>query len=74
MNQINIQNFKILDCETLDNKLRLLENIYINKLKPFLNSFASQHLVFEEKIEPFLLENGSNQTHDFLYDNFNKKI
>ena len=29
---------------------------------------------FEERNELFLLENVSNLTHEFLYDNFNKKI
>ena len=29
---------------------------------------------FEGKNEPFLVENASNLTHEFLYDNFNKKI
>ena len=29
---------------------------------------------FEEKNEPFLLENVSTLTHEGLYDNFNKKI
>ena len=38
------------------------------------NTVASQRLVFEEKCEPFLLENTSNLIHEFLYDNFNKKI
>ena len=40
----------------------------------YFNPFASQHLVFEKKNEPFLLENAPNLTHEFLYDNFNKKI
>ena len=31
-------------------------------------------IVFEGKNEPFILENASNLTHKFLYDNFNKKI
>ena len=49
------------------------------KICPFVvftnfNTFASQRLVFEEKNLPFLLENSSNLTHEFLYDNFNKKI
>ena len=38
------------------------------------NTFASQRLVFEQNNEPFLLENASNLTNEFLYDNFNKKI
>ena len=38
------------------------------------NTFAFQRLVFEGKNEPFLLENASNLNHEFLYDNFNKKI
>ena len=41
MNQINKQNFKILDSENPYNKLRLLENIYINKLKPTFNEMSS---------------------------------
>ena len=40
----------------------------------FFNTFVSQRLVFEEKYELFLLENASNLTHEFLYDNFSKKI
>ena len=39
-----------------------------------LNTFASQRFVFEGKNEVFLLENTSNLTHEFLYDNFNKKM
>ena len=39
-----------------------------------INTFASQSNVFEEKKEPFLFENVSNLTHEFLYDNFNKKL
>ena len=39
-----------------------------------INTFASQRHVFDEKNEPFLLENASNLTHEFLYDKFNKKI
>ena len=38
------------------------------------NTFASQPLVFEEKIEPFLVENTSKLLHEFLYGNFKKKI
>ena len=38
------------------------------------NTFASQLLVFERKNEQFFLENASNLTQEFLYDNFNKKI
>ena len=34
-----------------------------------INTFASQRLLFEDKNEQFLLENASNLTHDFLYDN-----
>ena len=41
MNQINIRNFKVLDHETSDHKVRLLESIYINKLKPSLNFIKS---------------------------------
>ena len=40
-NQINIQNFKILDCETSDHKLRLFESIYINKFKQSRNQMIS---------------------------------
>ena len=39
-----------------------------------INTFASQRLIFHEKNEPFLLENVSNLTYQFLYDNFNKNI
>ena len=46
-------------------------NVILNN---FFNTFASQGLVFEEKNEPFLIENASYLTHEFLYDNFNKKI
>ena len=31
--------------------------------------FAFQRLVFEEGKEPFILENVSNLTHEFLYNN-----
>ena len=49
--------------------------IMIIQIKTSLfNTFASQRLVFEEKNEPFLYENASSLTHDFLYDNFNNKI
>ena len=34
MNQINLRSLKILNHEILNYKLRLLENIYIIKLKP----------------------------------------
>ena len=40
----------------------------------YINTFASQSLVFEGKTRQFFLENASNLTHEFLYDNFNKKI
>ena len=40
----------------------------------FINSFASHDLGFEEKSESFLVEKASNLTHEFLYDNFNKKM
>ena len=40
----------------------------------FAITFAFQRLVFEEKNEPFILENASNLTHEILYDNFNKKM
>ena len=36
-------------------------------------TFASQRLVFEKKNEQILLENVSNLTHEFSYDNFNKQ-
>ena len=39
-----------------------------------INTFASQRFVFEKKSEQFRLENKSNLTHEFLYDNFNKTI
>ena len=38
------------------------------------NTFALQRLVLEKENEQFLLENASNLTHEFFYDNFNKKI
>ena len=38
------------------------------------NTFPSQRLVFEGKNEPFLLENASNLTHEFLFDNLLIKI
>ena len=37
-------------------------------------TLLSQRFVFEGKTEPFLLENASNLTHEFLYDNLKKKI
>ena len=43
-------------------------NLFIIKTKFFnsnFNTFASQHLVFEEK-KPFFLENRSNMTHEFF--------
>ena len=43
-------------------------------LKCNINTFTSQSLIFEEKNEPFHLEKASNLTHEFLYDNLNKKI
>ena len=39
-----------------------------------LSTFASQCLVFDQKNELFPLENASNLTPGFLYDNFNQKI
>ena len=39
-----------------------------------INTLASQCLVFEKENKPFFFENASNLTHEFLYDNFNKKI
>ena len=39
-----------------------------------VNTFDSQCLSFEGKNELFPLENSSNLKHEFLYDNFNKKI
>ena len=38
----------------------------------YINTFASERLVFEEKNEPFLLKKTSNLTHELLYDNFSK--
>ena len=35
---------------------------------------ASRRLVFQGNNESFLLKNASNLTHEFVYDNFNKKI
>ena len=43
----------------------------IYNIRTNINTFASQRLVFEENNEPFLLENASNLTNEFLYD---KKI
>ena len=42
--------------------------------RQFVNTFASQYLIFQGKNEIFLHENAKNLTHKFLYDNFNKKI
>ena len=39
-----------------------------------INIFASQCLVFDEKNEPFHLKNALNLRHEFVLDNFNKKI
>ena len=47
--------------------------LFTNANKLF-NIFAFQHLVFEGKNESPLLENASSLTHEFLYDNFKKKI
>ena len=38
------------------------------------NTLASQRFVSEGENEPFFLENVSNLTLEFLYDNFNMKI
>ena len=38
-----------------------------------LNTFVSHDLVFEEKNEPFLFENASNLTHEFLFDALSKR-
>ena len=38
-----------------------------------LNTFASERLYLKKNNEPFSLKNSSNLTHEFLYDNFNKK-
>ena len=39
------------------------------------NTLFSEFLLFEEKInESFCLENPSSLTHEFLYENFGKKI
>ena len=39
----------------------------------FLNLLSSV-FILRKKNQPFLLEHASNFSHDFLYDNFNKKI
>ena len=66
-------------------KLTNIDNIYhcFNTLKitnKFIYSqyyltlsFLSASFLKKNKV-PFLLENVSNLTHEFLYDNFNKKI
>ena len=41
---------------------------------PSINTFASQRFILEGKNEPFLLENASNLTHEFLQENFVVKI
>ena len=38
----------------------------------YITTFASQRRVFEGKNEAFLLENASNLTHEFLYENLNE--
>ena len=43
------------------------------KFESTFNTFTFQRHVFEEKNELFLLESASNLTHEFLYDNFNRK-
>ena len=48
--------------------------IYITICIFSFNTFASQRFVLDEKYKLFLLENASNLTHRFMYDNFNKKI
>ena len=35
------------------------------------NNFAFQSFVFEGENKPFILENASSLTHEFLYDNLN---
>ena len=55
-------------------KLRETNSKYQEKLLLNIITFASQSHVLEEENEPFLLENISNFTHEFLYDIFNKKI
>ena len=39
-----------------------------------IKTLVSERLVFDGKNEPFLLENTSTLAHEFLHDNFNKKI
>ena len=48
--------------------------MYYNKtfLRP-MYTFASECLVFEGKNKPLLLENASNLTHEFLYENSHTK-
>ena len=50
-------------------KLKTCKLLYL-----IINTFASQRLVFEEKNEPFFLENTSNLTYEFLNEDFNKEI
>ena len=38
-----------------------------------ISTFVSQRFIFDGKNGQFLLENASSLTHEFLYDNFNKK-
>ena len=47
-----------------------LLSIYLEPLIESINTFASHRLIFKEKNSPFLLENTSNLTHEFLYDKF----
>ena len=57
-----------LNKEIKQNEIRRSE------AKVLVNTFAPQCLIFEEKNEPFFIKKASNLTHEFLYDNFNKKI
>ena len=54
----------------------ILEFMRVTELKinENINTFTSQRLVSEEKNEPFLLENASNLTHEFLYNNLTRYI
>ena len=51
-----------------DQSNRILAIFFLNWWNKTINTFASQCLVFEEKIEPFFLENALNLKHEFLYD------
>ena len=51
----------------------LSPNYYFVLMIQTINTFISHRLLLNGKNEPFRLENASNLTHVFLYDNFTKK-